>query len=74
LSCWRVRCFAARRRRTVSTRLFSVPAGFAYRKKLGRREYLRASLKHEGDAVVAVKYPSDAPDIFALHAYPAQPR
>jgi molybdopterin molybdotransferase len=44
-------------------RLFPVPAGFAYRKKLGRREYLRASLKREGDAVVAVKYPSDGAGI-----------
>jgi molybdopterin molybdotransferase len=46
-------------------RLFSVPAGFAYRKKLGRREYLRASLKREGDAVVAVKYPSDGAGILS---------
>jgi molybdopterin molybdotransferase len=44
-------------------RLFSVRAGFAYRKKLGRREYLRVSLKREGDAVVAVKYPSDGAGI-----------
>jgi molybdopterin molybdotransferase len=46
-------------------RLFSVPAGFAYRKKLGRREYLRANLKREGDAVVAVKYPSDGAGILS---------
>jgi len=46
-------------------RLFPVPAGFAYRKKLGRREYLRASLKREGDAVVAVKYPSDGAGILS---------
>jgi molybdopterin molybdotransferase len=46
-------------------RLFSVRAGFAYRKKLGRREYLRASLKREGDAVVAVKYPSDGAGILS---------
>jgi molybdopterin molybdotransferase len=46
-------------------RLFSVPAGFAHRKKLGRREYLRASLKREGDAVVAVKYPSDGAGILS---------
>jgi molybdopterin molybdotransferase len=46
-------------------RLFSVRAGFACRKKLGRREYLRASLKREGDAVVAVKYPSDGAGILS---------
>ena len=46
-------------------RLFPVRAGFACRKKLGRREYLRASLKREGDAVVAVKYPSDGAGILS---------
>jgi len=46
-------------------RLFSVRAGFAYRKKVGRREYLRANLKWEGDAVVAVKYPSDGAGILS---------
>src|SRR5438094_1297630 len=46
-------------------RLFSVRAGFAYRKKVGRREYLRANLKREGDAVVAVKYPSDGAGILS---------
>jgi molybdopterin molybdotransferase len=46
-------------------RLFSVRAGFACRKKLGRREYLRASLEREGDAVVAVKYPSDGAGILS---------
>jgi molybdopterin molybdotransferase len=46
-------------------RLFSVPAGFPYRKKLGRREYLRASLEREGDTVVAVKYPSDGAGILS---------
>jgi molybdopterin molybdotransferase len=46
-------------------RLFSVRAGFACRKKLGRREYLRASLQREGDAVVAVKYPNDGAGILS---------
>jgi molybdopterin molybdotransferase len=46
-------------------RLFPVRAGFACRKKLGRREYLRASLKGDGDAVVAVKYPSDGAGILS---------
>ncbi|MCE1237347.1 MAG: molybdopterin molybdotransferase MoeA [Hyphomicrobiales bacterium] len=34
-------------------------AGFAYRKKAGRREYVRVSLKIEGGRVVAEKYPID---------------
>jgi molybdopterin molybdotransferase len=46
-------------------RQFPVRAGFACRKKLGRREYLRASLKGDGDAVVAVKYPSDGAGILS---------
>jgi len=46
-------------------RFFPVRAGFAYRKKPGRREYLRASLEHDGDAVVAVKYPRDGAGILS---------
>jgi molybdopterin molybdotransferase len=46
-------------------RLFPVRAGFAYRKKLGRREYLRASLKREGDSVIAVKYARDGAGILS---------
>ena len=48
-----------------SPRLFPVRAGFAYRKKPGRREYVRATLRREGDAVVAVKYPHDGAGILS---------
>jgi molybdopterin molybdotransferase len=47
------------------TRLFPVRAGFAYRKKPGRREYLRASLKRDGDAIIAVKYAKDGAGILS---------
>ena len=43
----------------------SVRAGFAYRKKAGRREYLRARLAREGAAVVAQKYPKDGAGILS---------
>ena len=46
-------------------RLFPVRAGFGYRKKPGRREYLRASLERNGDAVVAVKYARDGAGILS---------
>ena len=46
-------------------RPFPVRAGFSYRKKPGRREYLRASLKREGDAVVALKYARDGAGILS---------
>jgi molybdopterin molybdotransferase len=46
-------------------RAFPVRAGFSYRKKPGRREYLRASLERDGDAVVAVKYPRDGAGILS---------
>jgi molybdopterin molybdotransferase len=45
--------------------LFRVRAGFAYRKKPGRREYLRASLTREGDIVTATRYPSDGAGILS---------
>jgi molybdopterin molybdotransferase len=44
---------------------FPVQAGFAYRKKAGRREYLRASLIREGGAVIARKYPKDGAGILS---------
>src|SRR5689334_5973833 len=44
-------------------RVFPVRAGFAYRKKPGRREYLRASLQREGDTLIAIKYPRDGAGI-----------
>jgi molybdopterin molybdotransferase len=46
-------------------RQFPVRAGFAHRKKPGRREYLRASLERDGDALVAVKYPRDGAGILS---------
>jgi molybdopterin molybdotransferase len=46
-------------------RLFRVRAGFDYRKKAGRREYVRASLQREGDNLLAVKYPRDGAGILS---------
>jgi molybdopterin molybdotransferase len=46
-------------------RLFPVRAGFAYRKKPGRREYVRASLRREGKDLVAAKYPRDGAGILS---------
>jgi molybdopterin molybdotransferase len=46
-------------------RVFPVRAGFAYRKKPGRREYLRVRLERDADAVVAVKYPRDGAGILS---------
>jgi molybdopterin molybdotransferase len=50
---------------TGSPRLYRVRAGFGYRKKPGRREYLRASLERDGDALTAVKYPRDGAGILS---------
>jgi molybdopterin molybdotransferase len=44
---------------------FPVEAGFAYRKKPGRREYVRASLKRDDGRLVAVKYPKDGAGILS---------
>ena len=44
---------------------FPVQAGFTYRKKAGRREYLRATLTGEGGVVVARKYPKDGAGILS---------
>ena len=44
---------------------FRVRADFSYRKRPGRREYVRASLAREGDAVVARKYPKDGAGILS---------
>jgi molybdopterin molybdotransferase len=46
-------------------RLYPVQSGFGYRKKPGRREYLRASVKRGDDALVAVKYPKDGAGIIS---------
>ena len=48
-----------------ATRLFPVRAGFSYRKKPGRREYLRASLDRDGDTLVAAKYPKDGAGVLS---------
>jgi molybdopterin molybdotransferase len=49
----------------AAPRVFPVRAQFDYRKKPGRREYLRARLERDGDAVVAVKYPRDGAGILS---------
>ena len=49
----------------MSPQLFPVRAGFAYPKKPGRREYLRASLEHDSDGLVAAKYPHDCSGILS---------
>jgi molybdopterin molybdotransferase len=45
--------------------LVPVKAGFAYRKKAGRREYLRASLMRENGDAVARRYPKDGAGILS---------
>ena len=44
---------------------FRVRADFAYKKRAGRREYVRASLSRDGDAIVAHKYPKDGAGILS---------
>jgi molybdopterin molybdotransferase len=44
---------------------FPVTAGFAYRKKAGRREYLRATIARENGAAVARRYPKDGAGILS---------
>ena len=44
---------------------FPVQAGFEHRKKPGRREYLRASLERDGNALVARKYRRDGAGILS---------
>jgi molybdopterin molybdotransferase len=45
--------------------IFRVEAGFAYKKRPGRREYVRASLIRDGGAIVAHKYPKDGAGILS---------
>ncbi len=45
--------------------LFRVRAEFAYKKRPGRREYVRASLTRNGDVVTAHKYPKDGAGILS---------
>ncbi|MGD9615771.1 MAG: gephyrin-like molybdotransferase Glp [Alphaproteobacteria bacterium] len=44
---------------------FPVQAGFAYRKKAGRREYLRASIERDGAAAIARRFPRDGAGILS---------
>jgi molybdopterin molybdotransferase len=46
-------------------RHYPVRAGFRYRKKPGRREYLRARLERDGDVAVAVKFERDGAGILS---------
>jgi molybdopterin molybdotransferase len=45
--------------------LLPVTAGFSYRKKAGRREYIRASLVRENGSAVARRYPKDGAGILS---------
>ncbi|MFZ3238135.1 MAG: gephyrin-like molybdotransferase Glp [Stellaceae bacterium] len=49
----------------TSPRAFPVRTGFSYRKKPGRREYLRVQLERDGDVIVAIKYPRDGAGILS---------
>ena len=51
--------------RAAAPRLFPVKAGFTYRKKPGRREYVRVSLQREEDTMIAVKFPKDGAGILS---------
>jgi molybdopterin molybdotransferase len=42
-----------------------VQAGFSYRKRAGRREYLRASIERDGGAAIARKFPRDGAGILS---------
>jgi molybdopterin molybdotransferase len=44
---------------------FPVEAGFAYRKKPGRREYVRANLGRDDGRLVATRYPKDGAGILS---------
>jgi molybdopterin molybdotransferase len=44
---------------------YRVRTDFAYKKRPGRREYVRASLTRDGDTLVAHKYPKDGAGILS---------
>ncbi len=44
---------------------FPVQAGFSYRKRAGRREYLRASIERDGAAAIARRFPRDGAGILS---------
>jgi molybdopterin molybdotransferase len=48
-----------------AARLFPVRAGFDYRKRPGRREYVRVRLQRDGKDLVAVKYARDGAGILS---------
>jgi molybdopterin molybdotransferase len=51
---------------TVASPLtFPVQAGFAYRKKAGRREYLRAGIERDNSAAIARRFPRDGAGILS---------
>jgi molybdopterin molybdotransferase len=49
----------------AAPRHYPVRAGFSYRKKPGRREYLRARLERDGDAAVAFRFERDGAGIIS---------
>jgi molybdopterin molybdotransferase len=49
----------------VEPALFRVRADFTYKKRPGRREYVRASLRRDGDTITAHKYPKDGAGILS---------
>ena len=49
----------------AAPRLYPVRAGFAYKKKPGRREYLRARLERDGAALVAIRFERDGAGIIS---------
>jgi molybdopterin molybdotransferase len=44
---------------------YPVQADFAYRKKSGRREYVRVSLRNEGGRLLAAKHPRDGAGVIS---------
>jgi molybdopterin molybdotransferase len=44
---------------------FPVTAAFTYKKRVGRREYVRVTLAREGGALTARKYPKDGAGILS---------
>jgi molybdopterin molybdotransferase len=46
-------------------RQYPVRAGFSYKKRPGRREYVRARLERDGDGLVALKHPKDGAGILS---------
>jgi len=49
----------------LAPQTFPVAAAFAYKKRAGRREYVRATLARDGGALTARKYPKDGAGILS---------